>query len=499
MRTMIVGLVVAALGSLAGASAAMADAPATVSVSAPGAFSETGGGLGWTGTSNTITGVGATFYLGTLTRSASATEPAGVRAVDLGLHVAVRPAGASTPIDVPLTATLAVGDDAISLPATAPSAEADVPTDALGHFDRYRLELLGLTNGNAPPGPRMIAPRGATTNALLAARLAVAHSALLFLDADQDSAHADDAPFAYSASSEYGLPVSVAATGPCHLADGTVVPDGPGDCVLTATRAPVGGYLGATRTLTIPITETRTAVHLEDVRVTYDGAPHAVAVTTEPAGLPVTVTYDGDAAAPTHAGTYAVEAVFAGGAGYTPASATGTLTIDKAPLSATAADAEREYGQANPALTGTVTGVQADDGITARFATAATRDSAPGSYPIAVTFDDPLGRLADYDVTTHDGTLRVSYPFAGFQAPIDDTGVNVVKAGSTVPVKFSLGQDFGLDILTGGDADAAGTLAWQGGRYRFLWRTDPAWAGTVRTLHLALADGSDHTARFRFR
>ena len=169
MRTMLVGLVVA-LGSLAGASAAMADTPATVSVSAPGAFSETGGGLGWTGTSNTNTAVGATFYLGTLTRSASPTEPAGVRSVDLGLHVAVRPAGASAPTDVPLTATLTVGDDAISLPATAPSAEADVPTDALGHFDRYRLEVLGLTNGNAPPGPRMVAPRGATTNALLAAR-----------------------------------------------------------------------------------------------------------------------------------------------------------------------------------------------------------------------------------------------------------------------------------------------------------------------------------------
>ncbi len=100
-----------------------------------------------------------------------------------------------------------------------------------------------------------------------------------------------------------------------------------------------------------------------------------------------------------------------------------------------------------------MTGVQGDDGITARFATAATRASSPGSYPISVTLDDPLGRLADYDVTTHDGTLRVSYPFDGFQAPIDDTGVNVVKAGSTVPVKFSLGQDFGLDILAGGDAD----------------------------------------------
>src|SRR5690242_21190618 len=155
MRTMLVGLLLASLGTLAGAPAALADAPATATVTARGGFSEPGLGLGWTGTSNTTVGLGATFFLGTLSRSDAPGERDGVaRSVDLGLHVAVRPAGAATATDVPLTATLGVTDGAISLPATAPSAEADVPTDALGHFDRYRLTVLGFTNGNAPLGPQ---------------------------------------------------------------------------------------------------------------------------------------------------------------------------------------------------------------------------------------------------------------------------------------------------------------------------------------------------------
>ena len=43
------------------------------------------------------------------------------------------------------------------------------------------------------------------------------------------------------------------------------------------------------------------------------------------------------------------------------------------------------------------------------------------------------------------------YDFSGLLAPIDALPVvNKAKAGSSLPVKFSLGGDFGLDVLAGG-------------------------------------------------
>jgi len=46
------------------------------------------------------------------------------------------------------------------------------------------------------------------------------------------------------------------------------------------------------------------------------------------------------------------------------------------------------------------------------------------------------------------GLDLIDYDFAGFFQPIDNLPtLNGVKAGSAVPVKFSLGGNHGLDIL----------------------------------------------------
>ena len=58
-------------------------------------------------------------------------------------------------------------------------------------------------------------------------------------------------------------------------------------------------------------------------------------------------------------------------------------------------------------------------------------------------------RFAEFDITvTPQPTV---YDFSGLLAPIDALPVvNKAKAGSSLPVKFSLGGDFGLDVLAGG-------------------------------------------------
>lgn len=60
-----------------------------------------------------------------------------------------------------------------------------------------------------------------------------------------------------------------------------------------------------------------------------------------------------------------------------------------------------------------------------------------------------MPRAIRWSVTAPQVTPR--YPFEGFFAPIDNLPqVNRVRAGSAIPVKFSLGGDQGLDILADG-------------------------------------------------
>jgi hypothetical protein len=126
------------------------------------------------------------------------------------------------------------------------------------------------------------------------------------------------------------------------------------------------------------------------------------------------------------------------------------------------------------------------------------------------------------NVSVIDSVPCPPYPFAGFFPPISNTSVNKANAGSTVPVKFSLGGNQGMAILdalspSSQQVDcttlvALGTeeaTASPGGsrltydpasdRYQYNWKTNKAWAGTCRVLHLKLLDQTDHTALFKFK
>ena len=74
-----------------------------------------------------------------------------------------------------------------------------------------------------------------------------------------------------------------------------------------------------------------------------------------------------------------------------------TLTITRAPLVLAGNDVSRLYGDANPALTGTIVGLKAGDKGTATFATAALSTSPVGTYPIVGTF---FQRVASTRATT---------------------------------------------------------------------------------------------------
>ena len=114
------------------------------------------------------------------------------------------------------------------------------------------------------------------------------------------------------------------------------------------------------------------------------------------------------------------------------------------------------------------------------------------------------------------------YNFQGFFAPVQaDPLLNAVNAGSSVPLKFSLGGDQGLKVIEQGypasgplDCKAmdpsddlaptapAGNQAMvrPGERHvHLLWKTEKAWARTWGYLSLQLIDGTEHRLAFQFK
>ncbi|MCX6886093.1 MAG: MBG domain-containing protein, partial [Verrucomicrobia bacterium] len=93
---------------------------------------------------------------------------------------------------------------------------------------------------------------------------------------------------------------------------------------------------------------------------------------------------------------------------YSFAFTNGTLTVNKAEMSITANATNRVYGDANPAFTGTVTGVMNEDNITGSYTTAAIPASPVGTYDIVPSLIDPGSKLGNYTVTTNTALLTIT-------------------------------------------------------------------------------------------
>jgi hypothetical protein len=82
--------------------------------------------------------------------------------------------------------------------------------------------------------------------------------------------------------------------------------------------------------------------------------------------------------------------------------------ITPAALIVTADDKSRTYGAGNPTLTGTLSGIQNGDNITASFSTTADTNSPVGGYDIVTALHDPDSELTNYTVTINNGTLTIT-------------------------------------------------------------------------------------------
>lgn len=142
----------------------------------------------------------------------------------------------------------------------------------------------------------------------------------------------------------------------------------------------------------------------------------------------------------------------------------------------------------------------------------------PGTTTVSYYATDSRGNKVEKSFK-----VTVKYNFSGFFKPVDMGAdvVNVVKAGSAVPLKFSLSGYQGMSVFMPGypmavtgvyqpdmDYEVMPTIETAGksglsydaltDQYTYVWKTDKAWAGTSKILVVKFSDGSVQTVNFKF-
>lgn len=143
--------------------------------------------------------------------------------------------------------------------------------------------------------------------------------------------------------------------------------------------------------------------------------------------------------------------------------------------------------------------------------------STYGTYSVTVSVTNQFSETGS-NIVKH----TVDFKFSGFFSPVENPPVlNAVKAGSGVPIKFSLNGNKGLGIIASGfpvsqtivcDTSAPvdpvqGTVTAGSSsltydpttdQYIYVWKTNSTWQGTCRQFTLKLVDGTVHQALFEF-
>jgi hypothetical protein len=224
--------------------------------------------------------------------------------------------------------------------------------------------------------------------------------------------------------------------------------------------------LPATVSITINAVVDDALITLGNLHVTYDGNPKPVTVITDPAGLPVTVTYDGSETAPTNAGSYEVVATITD-PDYT-GSVTGTLVI--APAEATI-----DLGNLDPTYDGnpqpvTVITDPAGLPVTVTYDGSETAPTSAGSYEVVATITDP----------NYTGSVTDTLVIAPAEATIELGNLDPTYDGNPQPVTV-ITDPAGLPVIV--TYDGSETAPTTPGSYEVVVTiTDPNYTGSVTAI-----------------
>ncbi len=204
------------------------------------------------------------------------------------------------------------------------------------------------------------------------------------------------------------------------------VPVNAGTYAVHASYAGNTNYAPATGGASLTITQATPTIAVTGGTFTYDGTPHAAAVTVTGVGGaslgPVTVTYNALPAVPVSAGTYVVSASYAGDTNYVPATGGASLTITQATPTIVVTGGTFTYDGTPHAATVTATGV-----------------GGAVLSPVTVTYN------ALPAVPVSAGTYVVSASYAGDTnyAPASGTGTLVDQSGALTIAANSTSMVFG--------------------------------------------------------
>ena len=223
---------------------------------------------------------------------------------------------------------------------------------------------------------------------------------------------------------------------------------------VTFTPTDTANYAVTTATVSINVTPALLTVTAKDGSRTYGSANSSFtgAITGLQNSDNITASYSCSATLSSPVGLYAIVPTLSDPGGklsnYAVTVNDGALTVSSASLAVTADNESRAYGAPNPQLTGSVTGVQNGDNITANYNCSATASSPVSTYPIVPVLNDPGNMLGNYNVTLNNGTLVVTPAPASvtvnlttltqvYDASLKVVTADTIPAGLTVTLTYS--------------------------------------------------------------
>lgn len=279
--------------------------------------------------------------------------------------------------------------------------------------------------------------------------------------------------------------VFAVVSGPAVLGGGGALTfSGPGEVQIEASQAGDANHLAADPVIrTFQVTKAMATVTLDSLTQTYDGDPKPVGAVTVPAGLSVDITYEGDPAAPSEAGSYAVaatinDAIYQG-------TAIGTLVIEKAVQTITfnVIPDQIATSTVNLAATGGASGNPVTFAVTSGPATIGAGNvlSFTGAGAVTIT----ASQAGDDNYLAAMPVVR-SFTVTKAAATIQVAGLNQTYDGNPKPVTTTT-TPAGLTVITTYDGDPGAPVE-AGGYAVEATINDPLYQGAVvRALTIAKA------------
>ncbi|MBI1756469.1 MAG: Ig-like domain repeat protein [Fimbriimonas ginsengisoli] len=217
-----------------------------------------------------------------------------------------------------------------------------------------------------------------------------------------------------------------------------------GSHTITAAYSGSPPLLASSASMSQVVNQAAATVTLSNLTQTYDGSPKSATVTTNPAGLSTSVTYNGSSTPPTSAGSYAVAATitdpnYAG-------SASGTLVVNKAAATLSLSNLTQTY-DGSPKSATVTTSPLGLSGVSVTYNGSGTAPTNAGSYAVVASLSN-----TNYQAPNASGTLTINK--AAATLTISDTSKTYNGSSQGVTVTTSPLGLIGVSVTYDGSATA---------------------------------------------